>query len=390
MLWFAVISGLVLAAFADWRHSLFEYDYLVWGAACLMWPFVTTALFIGTHIGTGLRRTELVFTSSGLQIGGAVIPLESIVSFGLEEKGGKETVCATLFIRLSLGKVRRLSFVLDNREDARKFLDLMPQSAFPSSFEEDMVLLRTGILAPCLMTSAAILAITLRAEWPLVFCLLAAASIFFACAFPLTHICVRIAQDGVVISSVTGRRFLSFLSLQTITFDNGKVLLKLNSGAIVQLHVTAMMPPGYSPSESGRLLAARLTSALGSFRDAQRAIPPIHELSVIERAREVLSRGAIAADYRTANPTASQLGQLLANPAVPPAVRLSSAIAWKAEAPGGAIPEVLAAATVTAHPKLRVALETVANEGRSVHLTDCLKDLIAEEEEEMSTARRKG
>jgi hypothetical protein len=186
---------------------------------------------------------------------------------------------------------------------------------------------------------------------------------------------VDVGSDGVLLRRRGGSRFLPYRVLESIAAERGSVVLRLATGERVLLRL-------HDAEGAARdALVARVEEALSAFRagsgpeSAEALVAPggrpvdrwLREVRAIAKAR----------DYREARLDADRLWRLLLDSTASPATRAGAAIAVSHDEAARARLRVAAEACV--EPRLRVALDRVAQGAGDAELEEALTQLLEAE-----------
>jgi hypothetical protein len=200
---------------------------------------------------------------------------------------------------------------------------------------------------------------------------LALAALAVAVVVALFYARVEVGKDGILLRSLTRRRFLSHADVAGSAVDANALVITPTRGEPLRL-ATDLASLG--------ALAQRVDEAREAFARAAGA-PDDHSVVAPEgrtadRWLRDLRATADAHAYRVGRSDADALGSLLDDASLPPATRAGAAVAL-ASLDERARPRIRVAADACAEPRLRLALARVADDAPDEALTKALAPLLA-------------
>ncbi|MFO0588309.1 MAG: hypothetical protein U0441_12245 [Polyangiaceae bacterium] len=265
----------------------------------------------------------------------------------------------------------------------------LPSSAFADPAARKKFMVRFGVVLGGLAFTAAMFARTLPAVAPFFPFLMALVALSTAVT-AMIPTKLRVGADGLQISWMRRQRFLAYGDITHIDpYEEpgmGKnrwagLVVSLKSGEKVHLPIIAKQS---SLRDQVYVIHERISEAIDTWSrgdgvaDAALVRRSGREASDWVRALRSIGSGANA-DARTAPVLPEKLWRIVEDPAAPPDARAGAAVALGQTADEDARTRLRAAASATAAPKLRIAIETAAREGADDALVTALAELEADE-----------
>jgi hypothetical protein len=181
---------------------------------------------------------------------------------------------------------------------------------------------------------------------------------------------LTVGSDGVLRERFARNRFVSFAEIARVTRRDGGLFLELRDGGAVRLIRRRLTAADEVRSPMfdlfGELLALQIQNAMELRHDLARAAED--DSFVARRGRppkkwidELRSASRTGNDYRTLPAGDENLPRLVADASRAADARIGAAIALRAREGEAVVPQLRVAAATTASPKLRVALEKIAD-----------------------------
>jgi hypothetical protein len=196
---------------------------------------------------------------------------------------------------------------------------------------------------------------------------LAFAAIFMAAIFLASDVEIAVGTDGVVRRQLRRREFVPFSRIQSAVIAVPGLALNRIGEAPLWLIRLVVRPRTPQPIEAhlADLIAMRIREAKARHA-AVRAKDPTaqekerREMPIAEWIAELRARPEVVPTYRIA-PDEKNFEQIFADGSIDVVSRACSAFALKVKEGDSAVPRLRVLASTTASPKLRVALEKIAD-----------------------------
>ncbi len=335
-------------------------------------------------------RGELHADENELRIGGATVIRRSSIRHGHVLRGE-----GRVFVRL--GRMLRLVDIeVADEEEGEALLAAMRLDAARSVAQYPMT---HGTWRGSLFRAAAAMVPLLVAPYvgfvtglpiPMFLALLGAVSLAMVLYSVNQMLRVSVGADGVRIRHLLQRaRFVPFSAIEEALTDGRDITLRLTSGQKIVMHHPA--GKGFKPlafadrAEDGRMLVERIKAQVEAHRARATADATLFARAGRETAqwiRDVVRVGATdgtKASYRTAAVPPDALWRIVEDAAAPATARAGAAVALREGLDEEGRVRLRATADACAAPKLRVALEAVAeaetrDEGELCGVLDGIED----------------
>jgi hypothetical protein len=191
----------------------------------------------------------------------------------------------------------------------------------------------------------------------------------------------RVGQDGLLLRSLTKRRFFPFSQMQSAHASPWGVTLQLRSGKSVELRTRPAKQGGQDPA--GAALLERLQAGIARAQSSER---PEEAATLVRRGdRDVKSwleglRALRDGGYRVASLGEERLWQIVQDATAAPTARAGAALLLRDSLSDEGRARLRVAAQATVLPKVRVVLEAASDPDREGDLRAALEACTDEEE----------
>lgn len=324
------------------------------------------------------ERGELRADEAGLSLNGEIVAEKRSLKEGyLQPRTGRYPLVR---IRTADGK---LDVEVPSNEDGRALLAALGLDNQIASF-----VVRAGLFSnPRVQTTFA--AVTSTLLWtvlrvlprvPVVWWLTAAIALL-AIVNTFLPTFARVGQDGLLLRSLTRKRFFPFSQMQSAEASPWGVTLQLRSGKSVELRTRPAKQGGQDPA--GAALLERLQAGIARAQTTERAE---EAATLVQRGdRDVSSwldglRALREGGYRVASLGEERLWQIVQDATAAPTARAGAAVLLRDSLSDEGRARLRVAAEATVLPKVRVVLEAASDPEREEELRAALEACTDEEE----------
>jgi hypothetical protein len=205
-------------------------------------------------------------------------------------------------------------------------------------------------------------------------------AVFVFSVLALIHTRVDVGSDGILLTTLGARRFISYRALEGAAVEGRLILLSLRTGERIRLDLLG----SFSEHERSRdALAQRIEEARSAFVESKdtastEALVAPGGRGVADWLRDIRAL-ARARDYREARVETERLWDVVGDASAAPATRVGAAVALASAPDGDARARLRVASEGCADPKLRTALVRVADGATDEALADALAPLVGTE-----------
>lgn len=205
---------------------------------------------------------------------------------------------------------------------------------------------------------------------------------------------VTVGPDGVLLTWLALRRFYPCSKIRSVTQRgalSARTVLTLVDGSEIHLIARENASRDEERHAQHGALRLRIEGALEAFRQRLPEVDPTSLLaaggrSAVEWMRSLRAMSVGGGGYRQAALSSEQMWRVVQDPTASPSTRTGAAIALSPSLDEAGRSDLLRAAEACAHPKVRVALTSLAVGASETAVLDALEPL-AEEEADQRTKR---